>query len=81
MRLIPIDNVDLPELADYSRLTDVALRRALEPAGGLYLAESTKVITRALAAGHVPRSVLLNERWLPDLEPLLAGGRIVRVQP
>jgi tRNA G18 (ribose-2'-O)-methylase SpoU len=73
MRLIPIDNVDLPELADYSRLTDVALRRALEPAGGLYLAESTKVITRALAAGHVPRSVLLNERWLPDLEPLLAG--------
>jgi hypothetical protein len=29
MRLIPIDNVDLPELADYSRLTDVALRRAL----------------------------------------------------
>ncbi|HVX08702.1 RNA methyltransferase [Humibacter sp.] len=73
MRLIPIDNVDLPELADYSRLTDVALRRALEPAGGLYLAESTKVITRALAAGHVPRSVLLNERWLPDLEPLLTG--------
>jgi tRNA G18 (ribose-2'-O)-methylase SpoU len=73
MRLIPIDNVDLPELADYSRLTDVALRRALEPAGGLYLAESTKVITRALAAGHVPRSVLLNERWLADLEPLLTG--------
>lgn len=73
MRLIPIDNVELPELADYSRLTDVALRRMLEPAGGLYLAESTKVITRALAAGHVPRSVLLHERWLPDLEPLLTG--------
>lgn len=71
MRIIPIDTVDAPELADYTRLTDVALRRALEPAGGLYLAESTKVIRRALAAGHIPRSVLLHERWLPDLEPLL----------
>ncbi|WP_022899319.1 TrmH family RNA methyltransferase [Humibacter albus] len=73
MRIIPIDSVDAPELADYTRLTDVALRRALEPAGGLYLAESTKVITRALQAGHTPRSVLLHERWLPDVEPLLGG--------
>lgn len=58
-------------LADYSRLTDVALRRVTEPEGGLYIAESTKVITRALAAGHRPRSVLLQEQWLPDIEPLL----------
>ncbi|MGA0565883.1 TrmH family RNA methyltransferase [Rathayibacter sp. KR2-224] len=73
MQIIPIDTIDAPELADFARLTDVALRRALEPAGGLYLAESTKVIARALAAGHIPRSVLLHERWLPDLEPLLQG--------
>jgi len=59
-------------LADYYRLTDVALRRVSEPEGGLYIAESTKVIARALAAGHRPRSVLLQERWLPDVEPLLA---------
>jgi tRNA G18 (ribose-2'-O)-methylase SpoU len=31
------------------------------------------VITRAIAAGHRPRSVLLQEQWLPDVEPLLAG--------
>jgi tRNA G18 (ribose-2'-O)-methylase SpoU len=55
------------------RLTDVALRRRLEPAGGLYLAESTKVIERALAAGHVPRAVLTRAEWLPQLEPLLAA--------
>ncbi|MHA7986428.1 TrmH family RNA methyltransferase [Rathayibacter sp. CAU 1779] len=73
MRIIPIDTVDAPELADFARLTDVALRRALEPAGGLYIAESTKVISRALAAGHIPRSVLVHERWLPDLEPLMAA--------
>lgn len=71
MRIIPIESVDAPELADFARLTDVALRRALEPAGGLYLAESTKVIARAIGAGHIPRSVLVHQRWLPDLEPLL----------
>lgn len=62
-----------PALADYTRLTDVALRRRLEPAGGLYLAESVKVIGRALTAGHRPRSVLTRRAWLPELEPLLAA--------
>jgi tRNA G18 (ribose-2'-O)-methylase SpoU len=43
----------------------------MEPAGGLYIAESTKVIARALAAGHRPRSVLIQEQWRADVEPLL----------
>jgi tRNA G18 (ribose-2'-O)-methylase SpoU len=60
-----------PALDDFLRLTDVALRRRLEPAGGLYLAESTRVIERALAAGHRPRAVLTREAWLAQLEPLL----------
>ncbi|HEY0246708.1 MAG TPA: RNA methyltransferase [Gryllotalpicola sp.] len=68
-----IDSLDDPALDDYSRLTDVALRRVSEPAGGLYIAESTKVIDRALRAGHRPRSLLLQEQWLPDVAPLLAG--------
>ena len=42
-----------------------------EPADGLYLAESAKVIERALAAGHRPRSVLLQQKWLDELAPLL----------
>ncbi|MFF1633111.1 TrmH family RNA methyltransferase [Leifsonia sp. NPDC058248] len=73
MRIHRITDLSDEGLADYSRLTDVALRRVSEPAGGLYIAESTKVITRALAAGHTPRSVLLQEQWLADIEPLLAG--------
>lgn len=72
VRIHRISDLDAEGLADYSRLTDVALRRVSEPEGGLYIAESTKVITRALAAGHRPRSVLLQEQWLPDVEPLLA---------
>ncbi|MCS5733345.1 TrmH family RNA methyltransferase [Herbiconiux daphne] len=67
MPVIPITSLDRPELADYADLTDVALRRILEPAGGLYLAESSKVIERAIAAGHRPRSILLQQKWLPDL--------------
>ena len=71
MRIHPITDLTADGLADYSRLTDVALRRVSEPEGGLYIAESTKVITRALAAGHRPRSVLVQEQWLADVEPLL----------
>ncbi|TDW28538.1 TrmH family RNA methyltransferase [Cryobacterium psychrophilum] len=71
MQIIPITDLDLPDLSDYSRLTDVALRRVSEPAGGLYIAESAKVIGRALAAGHQPRSLLVQEQWLPDAERLL----------
>ena len=72
MHLVPVTEADDPRLRDYVSLTDVVLRRLSEPAGGLYIAESTKVITRALAAGHRPRSVLLQEKWIPDLEPVLA---------
>ena len=71
MPVIQISDLDRPELDDYARLTDVALRRKLEPAGGLYLAESTKVISRALAAGHLPRSVLIRSSWLQEIEQML----------
>jgi tRNA G18 (ribose-2'-O)-methylase SpoU len=65
--VIRIDDATDPRLADYRDLTDVALRRVLEPAGGLYIAESAKVISRALAAGHTARSFLVQEKWLPDV--------------
>jgi tRNA G18 (ribose-2'-O)-methylase SpoU len=71
MRIEHITTLDEPALADYARLTDVALRKVTEPAGGLYIAESITVMGRALRAGHVPRSVLTTERWIPDLEALL----------
>ncbi len=67
-----ITSLSDPRLSDYRDLTDVALRRISEPAGGLYIAESSKVIARALAAGHRPRSVLVQEQWLESLGPLLS---------
>ena len=80
---MPIERVDDPtdpRLADYRDLTDVALRRVLEPAGGLYIAESAKVIGRAIAAGHRPRSVLVQEKWLDDVAEV-AGDAPVYVVP
>lgn len=59
---------------DYVGLTDVALRRRTEPEQGLYIAESEKVIRRALAAGHRPRSYLMAQRWLTDLGDLVADA-------
>ncbi|MEN2741077.1 RNA methyltransferase [Microbacterium sp. X-17] len=74
MRIERIERADDPRLRDYRDLTDTALRRALEPAGGLYIAESAKVIARALAAGHAPRSVLVQERWLDEVAELLGAA-------
>lgn len=69
--VVPVTDPDDPRLADYTHLTDVALRSRREPAEGLYMAESSQVIRRALAAGHRPRSLLMAERHLADLAPVL----------
>jgi tRNA G18 (ribose-2'-O)-methylase SpoU len=66
-----ITSPDDPALADYVGLTDVALRRRVDVERGLYLAESQKVIVRALDAGHHPRSLLLSRRWLLPMADLV----------
>ena len=48
MRELVTDAED-PRLADYARLTDMELRVSLESAQGLFIAEGTKVISRAAA--------------------------------
>ena len=74
-----IDDPADPRLLDYVGLTDVALRRRTEPERGLYIAESEKVIRRALAAGHQPRSYLMAERWLTDLADVVAEAEAAGV--
>ncbi|MGL3150791.1 TrmH family RNA methyltransferase [Microbacterium sp. A82] len=68
-----------PRLADYRNLTDTALRRVQEPAGGLYIAESAKVIERAINAGHKPRSVLVQQRWVEGIAELLGQESDTRI--
>ncbi len=62
-----------PRVAEYTHLTDVALRTRYEPGAGLYMAESSNVIRRAVAAGHVPRSFLMAPRWLEQMADVLAA--------
>jgi hypothetical protein len=70
--VIHLTDVGDPRLADYRSLTDVELRRRIEPAEGIFIAESAEVITRALAAGMQTRSVLVEDRWLAGMADSLA---------
>lgn len=65
----PLDD----RLAGYRDLTDVALRVKFEPESGVFIAESASVIERAVAAGHRPYSVLMEDKWLDRMSPVLAG--------
>jgi tRNA G18 (ribose-2'-O)-methylase SpoU len=69
--LITITEADDPRLADYVQLRDASLRRHLESARGLFIAEGDKVIRRAVEAGYRPRSFLLAERWLAGLQNVI----------
>jgi tRNA G18 (ribose-2'-O)-methylase SpoU len=71
MDIVHIDSADDSRLDDYRGLTDTALRVVTEPEGGLYIAESAKVIERAVAAGHRPRSVMVQRRWVDGIRSLL----------
>ena len=70
-RLVELSDPADPRVADYTSLTDVSLRRKLEPERGLYLAESSKVLRRALDAGHRPRSFFMAEKWVDGLRDVL----------
>ncbi|MDR3202911.1 MAG: RNA methyltransferase [Bifidobacteriaceae bacterium] len=69
--ILRVESVQDPRLEDYTRLTDVALRRRIEPERGVFMAESSEVIGRALDAGMTPRSVLMEERFLWTMAELL----------
>lgn len=62
---IEIKNFHAPELDVYARLSEVQLLRYHEPAPGIFIAESPKVIQRALDAGYMPVSFLAEYK---DLE-------------
>jgi tRNA G18 (ribose-2'-O)-methylase SpoU len=61
-------------LADYVRLTDVHLRRSLEAAQGLFIAEGEKVIRSAIAAGYPVRSFLVGADKLATIADVVAAS-------
>lgn len=71
MRLVELSSLDDPALDVYARLTEAQLRNRLEPAKGIFIAESPKVISRALDAGISPLSYLMEESRLEEARPLV----------
>lgn len=67
MQFIHIDSIDDPRVAAYTNLTELQLRNKLEPEKGMFIAESPKVIDRALAAGRQPLSLLVEEAWIAGM--------------
>ncbi len=63
-RIVEVEDLNAPELEVYAHLTEAQLRNRLEPEKGVFIAESPKVIRRALAAGCVPVSLLMERRRL-----------------
>ena len=64
--IIPVRSLDTPELAVYLKLTGAQLRNRLNPADGLFIAESPMVIDVALKAGCEPVSVLTEDRLINE---------------
>jgi len=64
--IIEITDFAAPELDAYARLTEAQLRNRLEPEKGIFIAESPKVIERALNAGYEPVSMLMERRHIEN---------------
>lgn len=62
--IIEIKDLSAPGLDVYARLTEAQLRNRLEPEKGIFIAESPKVILRALDAGIQPLSLLMERKQI-----------------
>ena len=74
--IIEITDFNASELDPYARLTQAQLRNRLEPEKGIFIAESPKVISRALDAGYQPISLLMERKQItgPATEILTRCG-------
>ena len=74
--MIEITDFDAPELDVYARLTEAQLLNKDHPEDGLFIAESPKVISRALDGGYEPVSVLVKKKQvLEDAETIAVLGK------
>lgn len=64
MPVIPIDSLSHPGVEIFASLTEAQLRNRLDPAKGIFIAESPKVIDVALNAGYEPLAIMCEERHI-----------------
>ena len=68
LNVIEIKDFNAPELDIYARCTEARLLNKDHPEEGMFIAESTKVIGRALDAGYEPLSVLVEKKQMEENE-------------
>jgi len=68
-----------PRLSDFLHLRDEQFRRRHEAQAGLFLAEGSKTIRRALDAGYALRRILLTKRWLDGLSDITGAAEVLLV--
>lgn len=72
MKYLHIDDINLPELEVYTKLSEVQLLRYFEPDIGVFVSESANVVLRALEAGYEPISLLVeDERLEKEARPVI----------
>ena len=64
LNIIEIEDINMPELDVFVRLTGAQLRNKLEPEKGVFIAESPTVIEVALNSGYTPVSLLTDKRLI-----------------
>ena len=74
--IIEINDITALELDVYARTSEVQLLRYNEPNPGLFIAESPKVIERALKAGYEPLSFLVEHKDLEERQEI--SLRVIR---
>lgn len=79
-RITEIRDYNVSELDIYARDSENSLRHYFEPKGGLFIAESPKVIRRALDAGYEPVSFLVEKRHISgEMKEILESSGEIRI--
>ncbi len=68
LNIIEINNFNASELDVYARYTEAQLLNKDRPEDGLFIAESPKVIGRALNAGYIPISVPVEKKQMKKMK-------------
>lgn len=80
MNIVKIENLDEENLKAYYELSETQLAHYYEPHPGIFVAESPKVVARALCAGYRPISFLVEETQLAALEETLVRDHVLSME-
>lgn len=80
LNILEINDFSAPELDIYARRTEAQLLNKDNPEAGLFIAESPKVIGRALDAGYIPVSALVEKHQMKENEETRRFWRGLKVQ-